>query len=128
MTITSHVDEVKDLTVFKVTGILTFDETMPIVKAFYEEDPTKHVLWDLTETADIQITNEEIDAIISFGPRYQGKRKPGKTAMVAQKDFYFGLSRMFEMQSNIKGAPHEIMVFRNFRTLDPVLFFYSNLQ
>ena len=102
MPITSHIDRIKDLAIFKVTGFLSFDIAFPVVEAFYDADPTSHVLWDLIDTTDIEFTTEEILEIVKFKPRYQGKRKSGKTAFVAQKDILFGLSRMFEIQSGIE--------------------------
>ena len=113
MPITAHTDRSKDLTIFKVTGVLSFDLAFPLVEAFYDDDPTSHVLWDLTDTTDIEFTTEEVLEIVNFKPRYHGKRKSGKTAFVAQKDILFGLSRMFEIQSNIQEAPYAIMVFRS---------------
>lgn len=113
MPITSHTDRNKDLTTFKVTGVLSSDMVFPVVKAFYEGEPTSHVLWDLTDTTDVQITTEEVLDLVRFKPRYGGKRETGKTAFVAQKDVLFGLSRMFEIQSNIQNAPYAIMVFRS---------------
>lgn len=113
MPITSYVDKAKDLTVFTATGVLSFDQAMPLVKDFYDGDPTKHVLWDLTDIEEVQLTSEEIRAIVNYGPRYEGKRASGKTAFVVQKDFLFGLSRMFEIQSSMKEIPYQINVFRN---------------
>jgi hypothetical protein len=113
MSITSQIDKIKDLTIFKVTEALTFDIALPVVKAFYDGDPTRHVLWDLTDIADTQFTSKEIDAIVRFEPRYEGKRELGKTAFVAQKDIIFGLSRMFEIQSGIQESPYPIKVFRS---------------
>ena len=113
MSITSHIDKTKDLTIFTVTGVLSTDKVLPVIKAFYEGDPTKHVLWNLIDTADVQLTSKEVESIASFRPRYDGKREPGKTAFVAQEDVLFGLSRMFESQSGMRKAPHHIMVFRS---------------
>jgi len=113
MSITSHIDKTKNLTIFRVTGVLSFGEVFPVVKAFYDGDPTRHVLWNLIETTGIELTAEEVKAIAHFKPRYEGKRELGKTAFVAQKDILFGLSRMFEIQSGIKEAPYPIMVFRS---------------
>jgi hypothetical protein len=113
MPITSHIDKAKDITIFKVTGVLSFDIVLPVVKSFYDDDPTNHVLWDLIDTTEVQLTSEEVEAIAKFSPRYEGKRAVGKTAIVAQKDIFFGLSRMFEIQSNINEAPYPIMVFRS---------------
>ena len=113
MPITSHIDKNKDLTTFKVTGVLSSDVVFPVVEAFYEGETTSHVLWDLSDTTDVQITTEEILDLVRFKPRFGGKRETGKTDFVAQKDVIFGLSRMFEIQSNIEDAPYAIMVFRS---------------
>jgi hypothetical protein len=113
MPITSEIDGAKNLTTFKVKGDLTFDMAMAIVKDFYDGDPTKHVLWDLIDTTDIQLTPGEVEEIISFKPRFNGKRAEGKTAFVAQKDIFFDLARMFEIQNDIQRASYSIMVFRN---------------
>jgi len=113
MPITTHVDTTKDLTVFSVTGVFTLDKVFPVVKVFYDGSPTRHVLWNLLDTTDIQLTSEESERVASYKPRFEGERASGKTAFVAQKDILFGISRMFEMQSECKGAPFPIMVFRN---------------
>ena len=112
MSISSSIDKSRDLTIFKVSGVLSFDQALPEVKAFYDGAPTKHVLWDLTDTTEIRFTSEEVEAISSFGPRYEGKRETGKTAFVARQDILFGLSRMFEIHSRINEAPYPIKVFR----------------
>ena len=113
MSITAQIDTSKDLTVFTAKGVLSFDNAMPVVKAFYDGDPTKHVIWDLTDTAEIQLTSEEVEKIATFPPRIEGKRELGKTAFVAQEDILFGLSRMFEAHSSIVNSPYPVMVFRS---------------
>ena len=40
MQITKQIDKSKDLTVFTAKGVLTFDDAMSVVKAFYDGDPT----------------------------------------------------------------------------------------
>jgi hypothetical protein len=113
MSITAYVDKAKDLTVFKVTGVLSFDKVLPVVKTFYDGDPTKHVLWDFLDTTDVQLTSEEVEAISNFRLLFEGKMAPGKTAFVAQKDIFFGLLRIFEIQSRFHEASYSIMVFRS---------------
>lgn len=113
MPITFQVEKEKAITVFKATGALRFDEVMSAVKSFYAANPTKHVLWDLLEITDIQLSSKEVEMIASYQPRYDGKRESGKTAFVAQKDVLFGLSRMFELHSEVKAAPYPTMVFRS---------------
>jgi hypothetical protein len=113
MPISLHIDKIKDLSIFKATGVLSFDMAFPVVQTFYEGDPTRHVLWDLIGVTQIDFSSEEIATLVRFKPRYKGKRKLGKTAFVAQSDIHFGLARMFEIQSSIQDAPFPIMVFRS---------------
>jgi len=113
MPISSHIDEAKGLTVFKVTGMLRYDELLTVVKSFYAEDPTKHVLWDMIDATEIQVTSKEVETIANFRLRFEGKRTWGKTAIVAQKDIIFGLSRMFQIQSDVQQAPYPVKVFRS---------------
>ena len=113
MPVTSHIDTAKDLTTFTVTGVLSFDEVMPEIEAFHTGEPTKHVIWDLRETTDVQFTSKQVERVATYQPPYDGKREAGKTAIVAQEDFLFGLSRMLEIHNNIGKALYTIMVFRS---------------
>ena len=113
MQITAQIDKSKNLTVFTAKGALTFDDAISVVKAFYDDGPTKHVIWDMTDTTEVQLTSKEVEKIATFEPRIKGKRALGKTAFVAQKDILFGLSRMFEIHSEMVNSPYPVMVFRN---------------
>ena len=113
MPISVHINKEKDLTTFKVVGILDFDAVMSAVKAFYTGNPTKHVLWDDKDATDVKLTSDEVGTIARLRERFEGKREAGKTALVAHKDIVFGLSRMFEVQSSLERAPYDVMVFRN---------------
>ena len=113
MPITSHIDKAKDVTVFKVTNVLTFDALSSVVNTFYSGDPTKHVLWDMIDTTDVRLTSAEVKAIANLRSRYEGKRASGKTAIVVKKDLHFGLSRMFELESSVQQVPFPIMVYRS---------------
>ncbi len=113
MAITSYIDTAKDLTVFKATGNLTFDKVLVVVKTFYGGVPTKHVLWDLIDTTEVQLTSEEVEKISNFRLRFEGKLASGKTAFVAQEDIHFGLLRIFEIQSRFHKDPYTIVVFRS---------------
>jgi hypothetical protein len=112
MPITVDTDLDRDLTIFKVTGTLEFEEVMLDLKAFYDGEPTQKVLVDLTDQPTIQISSQEIQEITAYQPRFEGKRVPGRTAILATTDLHFGLARKFEAQSDIEGAPHSVRVFK----------------
>ena len=113
MPITSQIDPVRNLTTFKVNGPLQFDEVMAAVRSFYAGEPTVNVLWDLNDISEISVTSDEVAAIVNYQPRYEGKRQEGKTAMVSRKDVVYGLSRMFQIQSELKDIPNPVRVFHS---------------
>ena len=66
MPITSQTDRASDLTIFKVTGVLNFDETMSTAKSFYDDKPTENVIFDLQEVSDIPFSSKEVEDIASY--------------------------------------------------------------
>jgi hypothetical protein len=112
MPTTSHIDKDRDLTVFKVTGVLTFEKVLLVVKSFYGGIPTKHVIWDFNDTTNVQLSSQEVETISNFRLQYEGVEATGKTAFVAQKDIHFGLLRIFEIQSIYHETPYTIRIFR----------------
>ena len=113
MPITVDTDPNKDLTIFKPTGLLEFEEVLFALKAFYDDEPTPNMLIDLSDLPTIQISSKEIQELAKFKPRFEGRRSRGKTAILATTDLHFGMARMFEAQSKIHGAPHTVMVFKD---------------
>ena len=113
MPTTTHINISKDLTAFKVKGILSFEEVMSNIKDFYDRDPTKNVLWDLLDVSENLITLEQMEKIISFPPRFKGEGQSGKTAIVAQNSFLMGLANVLGMENNLLKAPYTVMVFNS---------------
>ena len=109
--ISSYVDQISQLTVFTPTGVLGFNEIMSAITSFYEESPTKNVIWNLNAVSKINVTSQEIEEIAVSRPQDNKIRPEGKTAIVAQEDYYFGLSRMFETYSHLGNIPFQVMVF-----------------
>jgi len=113
MSITSSIEPDHTLTVFKGTGTISFDEITEAMKHFYGGKPTLNVLWDLTDATEIPLTSEEVQRIASMPPRYNGSKRPaGKTAIVVDDDFFFGLARMFEIHGTVNQLPHSVQIFR----------------
>jgi hypothetical protein len=89
------------------------------MRSFYSGDPTKNVLWDLNDVTEINISKEEVQKIANFQPRYRSTRPhEGKTAIVASKPSYYGLSRMFEIYSNLKNVPFQVSIFHTIEEAD----------
>ena len=113
MPITVDTDPNRDLTIYKATGLIEFEEVLYALKAFYDDEPTPNMLIDLTDLPTIQISPKEIQELAAFQPRFSGNRAPGITAILATTDLHFGLARMFEAENAIHGSPHAVMVFKD---------------
>ena len=111
MSIEAKRDKSRDLTLIKVTGVLTYEKVMKLIEAFYAGEPTKNVLWDLVDARENKLSLDQMDDLISYQPRFDGKGDSGKTAIVAQDGHLWGLSRMLAQESNKLEAKYTVMVF-----------------
>ena len=113
MPITSHIDKTRDVTLFSVAGELRYADVIAAVETFYAGKTTRYVLWNFLETTKNSITPEQAEKLLLLKQRYEGKKKKGKTAIVAHDDFFFGMSRSLALQSNLLDARYMVMVFNN---------------
>lgn len=113
MPITTHINKLKNLTTYAVIGELTFDEVLSALEEFHADEPTKHVLWDLQDSKNIQLSSNRIKGVANVRPRFKGTIKSGKTAIVAREKFHYGLPWILQVESYIVDAPYNLMVFNN---------------
>ena len=113
MPITVDTDPDRDLTIYTATGLIEFEEVLFALKAFYEGEPTRNMLIDLTNLPEIQISPKEIQELASFQLRFEGNRPPGKTAILATADSHLGLASNFEDQNAIQGSPHAFRISKS---------------
>ncbi len=97
---------------FTVTGPLRPDELRDTLAELYATHPPelpRRFFWDL-RGADIDWSSDEIR---SFAGWVRANRLPGdgRTAVVVDRDFHFGLARMYEVFS--ADLPVEFVVFRD---------------
>jgi hypothetical protein len=112
MSISSHIDDAKKLTTYTVSDKLTFDEAMAEVENFYKQ-PTKNVMWDLSNVSELNFSSEEVRKIAGFNQRLESlSRINGKTAIVAPQDLIFGIGKMFQSISDYIDVPFIVMIFR----------------
>jgi len=102
-----------DVTMWKVIGILTYDELVNVLREFYAGNPTKHVVWDLSAASLAQIKFEDLEHVAEFVMQYLSSRAGGKTAIVAPDDLGFGLGRIVDSLAESKDAPIATHTFRN---------------
>lgn len=111
ITRTNRKDEL--LTILSVNGVLTCDEVLHALDDFYEHDVTPYLMWDFTEADVSGITQNDMERIISAVKSNTPLRKNGRTAFVAHHDLSFGLSRMYQMLSEVSEHPIPPIVFRD---------------
>jgi len=113
--IDSRSDLTRELTEYICTGIMDRAEITDAVDAFYADNPTPNVLWDLTDANLSALSAVDVQMVAEHTASRAHSRAGGKTALVAPTDVDFGMSRMF--QTMIDNADHEASV-RVFRSRD----------
>jgi hypothetical protein len=102
-----------ELTEHIVTGDVTDKEMFECEEKFYKSDPTKFQMWDMSKA---KLTNITIDGMRQFIARSSklGKiRSGGRTAVVVQSQYQFGLGRMAETFGEFESLPFSFRLFRN---------------
>ena len=104
----------KETGVFTITGSekFLFSDATQIIEKLYnapEFGTPFRVLWDLRESG-LGLTSLEIKQISSFVMRKRPENS-GRIAILVSSLAAYGLARMFEISTSLKGA--QIMVFRN---------------
>ena len=102
-----------DLTIFNATGTVPFKDQMDVLKSFYQGSPTKNVVWDFTRADEINITSDELRAIVKYTRVHSVKRDGGRTALVVNTELKFGLARMASTFAEIEETPWDMEVFEN---------------
>ena len=107
-----HVDTQNDLAVHTVVGDVSADEVQNSIRKFYEGTVTNRVLWDFTNGAMSGISSSEVQRIAYYPRKHAHKRNGGKAAIVAPKEVTYGLSRMYELLTELRELPFETRAFR----------------
>ncbi len=106
-------DTLNDMTIFVVRGGLSTEEIIDKVKDYYSGNPTRLVLWDMTEAATVgDIATAELKQIINTVKNLWEKRFRGKTAIVISTDVDFGLGRIYMVHAEFN-LPYKYAIFRD---------------
>ena len=103
-----------DLTIFTAVGCLTFDDQMSALCSFYENSPTRFVIWDLSGITGSRISTFQLRKIIAYTKQHGEKRPEGVTALVTSNVLDFGLARMSSSLADIEETPWDIVPFKSF--------------
>ena len=101
------------ITILTVSGVLSFEEVIHSLENFFKRDVTKNLLWDFRDADLSKITPNNMEQIIKISKSNAHLRENGRTALVVYQDLSFGLSRMYEILSELSehSIPH--CVFRD---------------
>ena len=108
-----RIDADRDLTTFVVDGDLTAAEIVQYSSEYYEESPTRSVLWDATSGTVNGISSEELRNVAKRMLNHTKRRSGGKTALVGRFDIDFGLARQYEAYAKMEQLPVQYQIFRN---------------
>ena len=112
MSITTEIDQEKDLTTFTYIGDTTFDEIFQAVKAYYEGTPSRFTLWD-ARGAVLNLTGEQFNELNTFMRNFTPKRPEGKTAYVVNTEESLGTMLMQKILVEIAELPVQFEVFNS---------------
>jgi predicted metal-dependent TIM-barrel fold hydrolase len=103
-----------NLLIATVTGVLTAEEVMAVIKEYYPNRIVKNVIWDLTHCSLISIpkTDLQIIAKVSKESVARGARAGGKTAFVVNSTVDYGLMRMYSSIAEATYVPVEYSMYR----------------
>ena len=112
--IVTQKDPSKDLITHICTGQISVDEILRAAKEYFSGQVTKDVLWDFAE-ADVDMRQPHIDKLIvylrSVPPEQLEKRRGGRVAIVAPKEYVVGVMEQFKGWAEMADAPFEFQVF-----------------
>ncbi len=115
MPIHTDMNREKQLTIHTVIGEVSFEEAMATPNAFYSDNPTLNVIWDLTEGTMRALSSDRLEKIMDSISPASKKRTGGKTAGVAPADIDFGLARMFQVFAELSGYKPSVRIFRELK-------------
>ena len=109
-----HVDAKKQLTIYTVTGKVTWNEIADALEEYYSNDPTAGMLWDFRAIDASDLSSRELINIVSVAKKYAHQRKNGKTAIVVSSDLSFGISRMYENYAELYEHPIDHRITKDY--------------
>ncbi len=116
MTFETTIDEANQIRITTITGKITIDEIISKLKEIYGDAGLYDLprsLWDAREAEISDISTSQIKNLADFVSGNWGMEGNKKTALVAVKDFLFGLARMYEKSIEFK-TPSIVRVFHDY--------------
>ena len=114
MTISAHIDNSRQVTIFTAVGAITFSDVMAALESYYNDAPTPNIIWDFRDARPGEvILPRKLKEIASFAQQRPRMRTGGKTAFVASQDLVFGILKMYEGFAARAELAHSVKTFRS---------------
>ena len=107
-----HHIQSENLTLIVCSGKVQMAEIIKTIENLYQGIPTENILWDFTDTRVTAITAGEIRRLAESVKKIAHSRIKAKTAIVASRDFMFGMARMYQVYAEISQQKTLVEVFR----------------
>ena len=112
--IVTHNDRPRGLITYACKGLISVDEILKAVQEYFSGEVTKHVLWDFAE-AEVEMRQPQIDKLMIYlrglPPEELEKRRGGRVAIVAPKEYVVGIMEQFKGWSEMADAPFSFQMF-----------------
>lgn len=112
--IVTHKDPSKEFITHVCTGQISVDEILTAAQEYFSGEVAKDVLWDFAE-AEVDMRQPQIDKLMVYLrslPREEvEKRRGGRVAIVAPKEYVFGIMEQFKGWSEMADALFEFQMF-----------------
>jgi hypothetical protein len=112
--IVTHKDQSKDLLTHVCKGQISVDEILTAAQEYFYGEVTKNILWDFAE-AEVEMRQPQIDKLMIYlrglPPEELEKRRGGRVAIVAPKEYVVGVMEQFKGWSEMADAPFSFQMF-----------------
>lgn len=107
-----YADPDNDVTTIALSGVVTIDRIISALVAFYNDAPTRLLLWDLSQADLVNLNSDGLKKILSTAKAHAHLRKEGKSAVLTSGDYAFGMGRMYAIFAELYEHPVEHMAFK----------------
>lgn len=107
--------ENKQITAITVKWKDDFSEAMSVLKTFFDDNNTEHLLLDLRDSSLVSMTHDHIRDLCQYAKSRSndGGRVNGKTALVGSNDLQFEIGRIFKTYSEMIDSAIKVSAFRS---------------
>ena len=105
----------KQITVISVKWKDDFSEAMIVLKTFFDDNNTEHLLLDLRDSSLDTITHDNIRDLCQYAKSRAngGERVNGKTALVGSSDLQAEIDKIFKTYPEMENSDINVSVFRS---------------